>query len=568
MSGWRSRVVVCCVCVCCAAIASCSVVASFPDVRAEDDAMSCQNRLDDDLNGRLDCAELSCADFCPVADAVRPANLVPCYEDSERSLSFVAQLGDLTQDARCSPWIPNASGIVGPPSCPEGELSFPGESGCAPLGAACPEAGTWPSDVPVGALHVLSGAPPGGSGAADRPFSTLAEALAVARDGDTLIVGEGLYMESIALSRSITLRGVCADKVHISSEGEGVVVRLSAPGAALRDVTLGLDAAAPSPLAGVVVEATDTRLDSLAISGVAGTALRVVDGASVVAERLDVAQLRGADSLALDVEAGASAQIHGWSARQLEGDALRVAGVLELEASWLADVDGVGLRVIPGSQTRVAGFATLRTAGGVLDVDCGGQVDACLVAEDLWSDADGGPGVLLRGGSMELRRAFIQRAEGVGVHVLGGMLVTEDLVVTQVRSRGVVSGAALRVEAAGTVRGSRILLRLNLLYGIEVLGGSLLISDLMVDGRVPSGTSAVGLRIEGGTTSVQAFSIDQAGICGVELVGVEDAVLRQGVVSKSPRGVCVDGGDLTPGELMSFIKFTSDVQRPVFVEGE
>src|SRR5688572_8766407 len=48
-------------------------------------------------------------------------------------------------DGTCDPWP--AGGAA---TCPAGEAHFPGEPGCAPVGAACP-AGAWSDLLPVGA---------------------------------------------------------------------------------------------------------------------------------------------------------------------------------------------------------------------------------------------------------------------------------------------------------------------------------------------------------------------------------------------------------------------------------
>ena len=57
-------------------------------------------------------------------------------------------------------------------------------------------------DAPVQrrTLHVAVGAAPGGDGARDRPFATLMQGLAALRPGDTVIVGDGEYRESVTVS--------------------------------------------------------------------------------------------------------------------------------------------------------------------------------------------------------------------------------------------------------------------------------------------------------------------------------------------------------------------------------
>ena len=49
-------------------------------------------------------------------------------------------------------------------------------------------------------LHVAAGSKPGGDGSKGRPFATLAQAAGGLRPGDTVIVGDGEYRESVAIS--------------------------------------------------------------------------------------------------------------------------------------------------------------------------------------------------------------------------------------------------------------------------------------------------------------------------------------------------------------------------------
>jgi len=552
-------------------LASCTMVASFPDTRPEASSRACTNGVDDDLNGRLDCAEESCAEFCPVAADVRPVSLSPCYADAEaaRDVSFPLQLGTDPRDTRCAPWALDGAGNTDRPSCDDGKVIFPGELSCAALGDGCPEPGMWPVGLPANTLYVRVDAPGAHTGTDAEPFASVAQALAVATPGDTIILGEGLYQEAIEIGQDITLRGVCADAVYLWSDAESGVVRMTGAGASLVDVTVGsgLGAVLTPVAAGIRVEATGVKLESVAVAGVDGDALTVAAGASLTAERVDIRQLRGTTTAALVVEEGAQAELHALAVQAAEGDAVRVAGELLLEASWVSDVEGVAYRVEATAQTYLRGAGVIRALGAVLDVDCGGRAEACAIVEDLWADAAGGSGVRLRAGSMNLTRALIQRADDIGVHVLGGTLTVADVAIARAGT-GETTGAGVRVESGGKLQGTRVFLQRNQLYALDVLGGTIQLANLSIDGAVALGTGNVGMHIVGGTTSLQGFWIDKAGICGMELEDVHDAVFAGGVISGGARGVCIRGGSLTAGQLMSSVTITSDIQRPIFVETE
>jgi parallel beta-helix repeat protein len=63
--------------------------------------------------------------------------------------------------------------------------------------------------MPAELRVALPGAAPAGpaDGSAQRPFPTIAAAVLAARDGDTLLLGEGDYTEAVVLDRPLTLRG-------------------------------------------------------------------------------------------------------------------------------------------------------------------------------------------------------------------------------------------------------------------------------------------------------------------------------------------------------------------------
>ena len=549
------------------ASSSCSVAAGFPSVHAETTQARCLNGVDDDLNGRLDCAEATCAPFCPTADRVHPADLTPCYTLGDSAFVFVR--GESNPDGECLPWSLGSDGELAEPVCQEGEQVFAGEANCTPLGATCKAPGEWPSDVPAGAIYVLSEAAAGGDGSVGAPYANLSDAITHASDGDTIMIGPGLYLGEVRVEHAVTLRGVCADAVHLWSDGSDPVLTVAASGVSVVDVTIGvgLGSTHASVERGLRIEAANARLDSVAIDGVQRSALEVATGGELLGHRLSVRGQTPAADPAILLEEGSTTAIQQLRVDSVEGDGIEARGSLNLSGAYLADLTGgAGLSVHPSADVTLAGVAIVRPTTAAIDADCSGDPLPCVQGEDVMASADGALGIVVRGGSVAFTRTLLLRAGAAGVHLLSGVGQFDDLVVKQTSAAGGVTGAGVRIEAGASLRGSRLLMQQNLLDGVEVRGGDLLVSHLTVDARQRSGTNGVGVRAVGGSLALQAFAIDQAGVCAIELFDGANAVFRDGVVSGSGRGICVRDDDITVEEMAPFVTFTEDVARPIFVE--
>ncbi len=120
-------------------------------------------------------------------------------------------------------WAPRATraGVAYCDPFPEGRKTCsgatgqrPGDRECTRIGPPCPE-GEWadPIIVPDGriVLYVRPGAIDG-DGTRDRPFGTIAEAIAIAPHGTTIALAKGNYPDvlSIELADNLELRGACA----------------------------------------------------------------------------------------------------------------------------------------------------------------------------------------------------------------------------------------------------------------------------------------------------------------------------------------------------------------------
>lgn len=190
-------------------LGGCTLVAG--NNRATED---CTNGVDDDFDGRPDCADRDCyatSTLCvPVDLQITPQLSAACRDGWVTSFA-----GSVPH---CEPWGPEA--FI---DCGEGR--FDGVR-CGPTGTGddCdrPSSGT--------ALYVQTGAS-GGDGSEEAPFGTLAEALALEPE---LIVFEGQEMAPVELTTDVRVIGVCPDRAALAGG-----VTLSGADARLENVTIG-----------------------------------------------------------------------------------------------------------------------------------------------------------------------------------------------------------------------------------------------------------------------------------------------------------------------------------------
>ncbi|MBW2459109.1 MAG: right-handed parallel beta-helix repeat-containing protein [Deltaproteobacteria bacterium] len=151
------------------------------------------------------------------------------------------------RDDGCEPVLPDEP-------CPSGTMALPGETACRPV-APC-GSGPW-GDIPVEPNTVyVDGSYTGGSsdGSAATPFVTVTEAIDAASPGAIVAVAEGSYPESLEITKSVRLWGVCPEKVEligaapddrvlfVHSGGDGTEIRsLALTGARIGMLVAGVE---------------------------------------------------------------------------------------------------------------------------------------------------------------------------------------------------------------------------------------------------------------------------------------------------------------------------------------
>jgi len=134
----------------------------------------------------------------------------------------------------CEPILPSQA-------CAPGELAVPGDSACRPVWPCAP--GDW-GDIPVEeSTEHVDGSYPGADsdGSADRPWTTIGDALAAAEPGAVVAIAAGIYPEDVAIAgKPVVLWGVCPDEVAITGTGATPSVSIfdDASGTVLRGLAI------------------------------------------------------------------------------------------------------------------------------------------------------------------------------------------------------------------------------------------------------------------------------------------------------------------------------------------
>lgn len=333
--------------------------------------------------------------------------------------------------------------------CAAGEIHLPGTAGCAPLGAAC-EGDAFPSELPDDAtvVHVRPGAS-GGDGSAAAPLGTLAAALAAAPEGAFVALAPGTYPAGLELTRPVTIVGACAAGVVLTGDASAPVLSIAADTSVeLRALTLRASGERAAWIAGTLT------LRNVQVEQAQRAALHVASGGELDASRLRVRDTRegmvdglpGALGAAVQVEAGARAELRSASVEGSRGVALGTSGELVVEDTAVLDTHCVS--TFPGGSglwAQEAGQVTARRVvvetactSGMAALDAA-RIDAELaVVRDTVPSAQGGVGVMAReGGSIEIRHALVERTVGAGLALeirTESRLTARDVVVRAVRA--------------------------------------------------------------------------------------------------------------------------------------
>ena len=399
-----------------------------------------------------------------------------------------------TDPPTCDPWPTDK-----PPACPDGQALFPGESACAPIGAACP-AGDWPEGLPAsGVTYVRPDAEAGGDGSVDNPFTTVAEALTVAEAGSVIALSKGVHQGVFGPEIPITLRGACAGGTTLEQsdpDSDSATVLINND-VALSDLTIRGDSL------GIVVGGGQLTLEGVEIADVTSIGLRVavgvVSGSRVVVRRT---ASDGSGHFGNGIYAEYGAQV-------------------TLEQVLVEDSHDFGMVVWDAST--------------VVDLQ-----DAAVRATGPSPASGNGDGICLFGGEVKLRRAVVEDNEDAGIYAQETSHVDlEDVVVrrTRFRSSDKHAGEGIWIERGAELDGRRVFVDDSYLAGVAAFdqGSRLRIEDLVVrkvgtSGFNPIGPAARGLR--GALVEIERATFSETLVAGATfadqgtIVRLTDVLIR------------------------------------------
>jgi len=426
-------------------------------------------------------------------------------------------------------------------TCGASELALPGDATCAPIGDC-----GW--SAPSSALRVDAAASEGGDGSTARPFRTIAAALAAAKDGDTLALAEGTYVEDVSIDRRVTLHGVCPEKTLIrgvsSADGAAaILVRADATIAGL---------AITGPARGVMVDGANASLSELHVhdTGELGIGARAV-GRTVTIRRVSIERVRDAgiasnggtlsvdDAVIRDVTDGPGAvsgygiYAGGSSSTKSTGEARvrRViveragAGIVTLGATltvaeaWVHDLAGaeaVGIGMphaapLP-SKISIDGAVIEDTASnGIAAIEAPLEVRTTTVRRTKAS------GIYAFGTTAAIASSMVRDATGRGVSIDGSSATVGRTIVTDTRATsGQGCGAC---AAADPSTGKRlelvdVILRGNAIGGVGVDGVTLVVDGARLENNGRLGVSASGTDATLSRVIISHTRPDDAGLRG------------------------------------------------------
>lgn len=470
----------------------CSVTIDLPPLREEETSEACRNELDDDLDGEMNCADPGCALFCFDGDGLI-APMFECFSDPVRGLAF-REVG--VDPVYCDP-DPDRD-----VTCANFEHLIPGAEGCRRIGAACPEG--WPTVDGARVLYVRGGAD--GDGSPEDPFGTLAAALAVSRDGDTIVLAPGEHTAA-RIDVAITLIGACAAETivrgeltiasNVSLEDVSVVGSLAVEGSL---IARGVMITGPS-----VIEGSASFDDVRFVVGVGDPALAVEGEATLVACTIDAMErgIVGAGSLTLDAVA------------------VRGTSVVAIETSGASELEGVALEIADGIGLRTYCVATEGTVCAKVSK---------LEVTSLLRAGDTSIGLWLEGPS-SVQHARVA-GMGSGGIVASSQVVLDDVIVES--SAGF--GATFERGTDAILR--RTIFRDHGRHSLQVDDGATLTAiDLVVRGVRSSTTESC--VINAGVLQMTRFTIRSCAPCGLELAETSEVLLSDGLIADSNRGTCL-----------------------------
>ncbi|GIJ62437.1 right-handed parallel beta-helix repeat-containing protein [Virgisporangium aurantiacum] len=378
----------------------------------------------------------------------------------------------------------------------------------------------------------------------------IADAIATAKPGATIVVQPGVYEESLHLVGDVTL---------VAEDGRGTVT-LRAPGGvavfaagssvSLRGITV-IGGSADYPA--IQVGAGTLRLAECDVRAAGVVAVHAPAG------RLDMQDctVTNADGVGMFFDGTSGGTLSLVTVRDTAGAGVVIAGRADprLRGCFVTDVAGPGILCTAGGRGIAAGCAIRATAGPGIAVEDNGA----LHASDCTIEDTAGPGFVATGGTPRLAGCTLRAIDGHAVVVAGtaapevhgctigdatghAILVRDDAGGSFVDCQ--VDGAGPVVVAIGGTSRPE-------LHGGRITGaGAATVvfeeeSTATVDGvSVEGGRTGIAIR-DGATPTIAGVSIRDCADAGLHAAGTGRPTLSGSTVDDCGTGIAIEGGGVT-----------------------
>ncbi len=474
-------------------------------------------------------------------------------------------------------------------TCEGSTAQYPSSAGCEPIGPSCPT-GAFPDDAPSGAIFVRAGAT-GGDGSRSSPFGTIAEAIAAAPAGGTVMIGKGEYAESVTIGKALTLRGACVAETRLVGGSERTTIDVAVPeDAAPIEVAImalyvaSTDRAAISATSPVALDVADLHIDGGSGWGITAgelkgrhilargrfpdaaitcgpceledVALEGIVNFGVLLTEPDVGSestIRNITVLAEPSGRRIAVSMSGHSVARIEGMAVREAEGLFATGDAVATLDGVSLEeagTLAGFDSRASGSvarAWARGSGGArLAMTTSGSValtQSVFERARLFLQSSSEAAVVLNDGELTLDHVLIDESADIGLLAFAGPLVGTDVVIRNIRSStegdtgfgafasdGQISLTRARFEGCEGAAAFA--------YG---LGSVVTLRDVVVrDGGNEDGLGVGVGAFYGGRVEIERALIERAPMAGLIGVGLRTVITGSDITIRDTRPYSVD----------------------------
>lgn len=298
--------------------------------------------------------------------------------------------------------------------CPKGQMALPGDKACA-LVAPCP-AGQWGDIVTSETTQFVDAyfVGPGSNGSKKAPWKTIGQGILAAKEGATVAIGTGRYIENVVVPKRIVVHGTCPSQVQIVGDADaGALFVNNASRAEIRGLSVQGSAH------GIVVgTSTDVVLENVWVHDTAGYGIAVSNGAGPASLTVRHALIENA---AMGVTAfGAALTVEQVAVRDIVSDNPQMGRCIASQ-----DLNG-------RPRVSVSSSHLERCQQGIFAAGADLTVEATEIRDMRSRGVNVQSGTAGASATATLRTTLIERPHDIGVAAFGADLTMDRVVVSSV----------------------------------------------------------------------------------------------------------------------------------------